>query len=104
VEHALGQDADARSDLEEGLNILESLRTYGKHIGYIHLADSNCRLPGQGMMDFAAAGEVLREIDYNGWLTFACGDPGNNQMRAGRFMAELPASLSMVKQAAGIIS
>jgi sugar phosphate isomerase/epimerase len=83
----------------EEVNFWEALRTHGKHIGYIHLADSNCRLPGQGMMDFAAAVRVLREIGYDDWLTFACGDPGKNQIRAARFMAELPASLAMIKQA-----
>jgi len=84
--------------LEES-NALEALRTHGKHIGYIHLADSNTRLPGQGLMDFPAAAGVLREIEYVGWLTFACGDPGNNHSRAARFMADLPASLALVKQA-----
>jgi sugar phosphate isomerase/epimerase len=87
--------------LEES-NILEALRTHGKHIGYIHLADSNYRLPGQGMVDFAAASAVLREIEYDGWLTFACGDPGNNQPRAGHFMTELRTSLALVKTVAGI--
>ncbi len=83
----------------EEVDIVQTLRTHGKHIGYIHLADSNCRLPGQGMMDFSAAAAALREIGYDGWLTFSCGDPGNNHMRAASFMAELPASLALVKQA-----
>lgn len=84
--------------LEEA-DFMQAMRAHGKHIGYIHLADSNCHLPGQGMIDFSAAAEALREIEYDGWLTFACGDPGNNQTRAARFMAELPASLALIKQA-----
>lgn len=83
----------------EETNLSESLRAHGKHIGYIHLADSNCRLPGQGLIDFAAVAAVLNEIGYTGWLTFACGEPGSNQLRALRFMAELPGSLAMVKEA-----
>jgi sugar phosphate isomerase/epimerase len=83
----------------EETNLFEAMRTHGKHIGYIHLSDSNHRLPGQGMMDFSGTAEVLREIDYHGWLTYSCGEPGNNHSRAARFMAELPASLAIIKEA-----
>lgn len=55
-------------------DIIGALREHAKHLSYVYLADHNGRLPGQGMMDFAAVTTVLREIEYDGWLTFTCND------------------------------
>jgi sugar phosphate isomerase/epimerase len=59
--------------MEEGDSIA-TLREYGKHLGYVYLSDSNCRLPGQGSTDFRAVAAVLREVEYDGWLTLMCAD------------------------------
>lgn len=48
------------------------LRDHADCIGYIHLADSNRRVPGQGSTDFAAAAAALKEIGYAGWLSYDC--------------------------------
>lgn len=77
----------------------QALRTYAGEIGYMQIADSNRRLPGQGLLDFAAFAALLRQIGYDGWLTLECGLPGQNQEDAPRFMRELPASLHVLQQA-----
>ncbi len=74
-------------------DIPAAIREHARHIGHVHLADSNRRLPGQGTTDFQAAFAALDEIGYTGWLTFECGEPGDNRKRAGDYVRELPASL-----------
>ncbi len=83
----------------EEQNSLQALRDYATDIGYIHLSDSNRRLPGQGMIDFEALGAVLKDTGYNGWLALECGNPGQNAEYANQFMADLPASLGYLRQA-----
>ncbi|HLE05009.1 MAG TPA: sugar phosphate isomerase/epimerase [Anaerolineales bacterium] len=68
----------------------------GPTIGHVHLADSNRRLPGQGSTDFHAALAALREIGYDAWLAFECGEPGRNHDRATVYFAELPAAIRSV--------
>lgn len=70
-----------------------AIRGQSEHIGHVHLADSNRRLPGQGTTDFASALNALRSIDYEGWMAFECGEPGDNQPRADNYFEKLPASL-----------
>ncbi len=65
-----------------------------EHIGHVHLADSNRKLPGQGTTDFKPILIALREISFGGWLAFECGSPGQNQAQADQYLAELPRSLS----------
>ena len=67
-----------------------------EHIGHVHLADSNRKLPGQGATDFKPILIALREIQYGGWLALECGSPGQNQAQADQYLTELPASLSSV--------
>jgi sugar phosphate isomerase/epimerase len=71
-----------------------AIRRYGKLIGHVHLADSNRRLPGQGRTDFGAMMAALEDVNYNGWMAFECGMPGENHGQAERYMLEVPASLA----------
>lgn len=75
-----------------------ALREHAADIGYVHLADSNRRLPGQGLTDFAAASAALRQGGYAGWAALACGQPGHNQPAARQFGQELPAALALLRQ------
>jgi sugar phosphate isomerase/epimerase len=84
--------------LEEA-SIVGALNAHGDQIGHVHLADSNRRLPGQGMADFTAAAAALRAAGYEGWATLACGDPGSNTSRAAEYVQALPDSLAMLRQA-----
>ena len=78
-------------------DVAAALRDNAGAIGHVHLADSNRRLPGQGTTDFQAALAALDEIGYGGWLALECGEPGDNQKRADEYLAELPASLQMLR-------
>jgi len=81
--------------LEED-DIPEALLKNGRYLGHVHLADSNRRLPGQGVTDFRAALTALRKVGFEGWLSFECGTPGQNQDRATTYLSELPASIRTV--------
>ena len=72
-----------------------AIRSHPAAVGHVHLADSNRRLPGQGNTDFAAILAALEAIEYQGWLAYECGEPGQNQRRAEQYMRELPESLKL---------
>lgn len=83
--------------MEEG-DPIRSLRDHAADLGYLHLADNNRRLPGQGMHDFAAVGSTLRDIGYTGWVALECGQPSYNADRARQYAAELPAAVALLHQ------
>ena len=74
--------------LEES-NLPAALREHTDCIGYIHLADSDFRLPGEGTTDFAAAASALHEMSYAGWLSYDC---------EGGSPERLPASLAYLQE------
>ncbi|HET7087825.1 MAG TPA: sugar phosphate isomerase/epimerase [Anaerolineae bacterium] len=78
-------------------DIPAAFRDHGPHIGHVHLADSNRRLPGQGATDFKAALAALDAIGYSGWMAFECGEPGDNRKRAAEYLRELPESLRFLR-------
>jgi len=51
-------------------SIPEAIRRTGSLLNHVHLADSNRAAPGQGHTDFGPILEALREVDYQGYLTF----------------------------------
>ncbi len=51
-----------------GANIVAA----GRHIGHVHVADSNRAYPGCGHYDFSETIAALREIDYRGALSVEC--------------------------------
>lgn len=85
--------------LLEERDVVQALHTHGANIGYMHIADHNRRLPGQGIADFAGVASALKAVNYTGWLTLECGEPGNNAYDAYHLMADLPASLAYLRQA-----
>ena len=63
-----------------------AIRQTGSLLNHIHLADSNRSAPGQGHTDFAPILEALRDIDYQGFVTFELLPPSADPfavMRAG---------------------
>ena len=80
-------------------DIPAALRDHGPHIGHVHLAESNRRLPGQGTTDFKAALAALDAMGYSGWMAFECGEPGDNLRRAAQYLRELPESLRFLRAA-----
>ena len=83
----------------EERDTIGALRQYAADIGYIHLADNNRRLPGKGMTDFGAVASVLKETGYEGWVSLACGQPGQNADYATQIMNELPACIDLLRSA-----
>lgn len=83
----------------EETSIPQSLREHINDLGYIHLADNNRRLPGQGMTDFAAIAAALYEAGYAGWVSLECGQPGRNAEQARHFMDALPATMDILRKA-----
>lgn len=53
----------------EEVSLIESLRSAGDSILHMQLTDSNRLAAGQGHIDFPELVEVLREIDYRGYLS-----------------------------------
>jgi sugar phosphate isomerase/epimerase len=68
---------------------LGALQANLPHIGYLQVAEHNGRLPGQGMLDFAALASILD--DYPGWLTLCA--------EADCDWNEIPASLDYLREA-----
>lgn len=96
----LGIVADLFHMALDEADIPGAMRAQAGLIGHVHLADNNRRLPGQGSTDFAAALAALAAIDYDGWMAFECGAPGDNAPQANTFLADLPASLRFLRDCA----
>jgi D-psicose/D-tagatose/L-ribulose 3-epimerase len=47
----------------------EALRAVAKHLGHIHLSESDRGIPGTGHVDWKGILKVLKETNYQGWLT-----------------------------------
>ena len=56
----------------EEVDIAASIRTAGRHVAYVHVADSNRQQPGRGHLDFGPGFAALKEIGYDGWLGIEC--------------------------------
>lgn len=76
-------------------NLDAALRSHGKHVGYIQLADSNGRLPGQGLLDWVGIAAALGEFGYDGWLTYTAHRPTGRASPGN----DLPASLAVIRKA-----
>ncbi|HOX28100.1 MAG TPA: sugar phosphate isomerase/epimerase family protein [bacterium] len=62
----------------EETSTIDSLKRNVKHIGHVHLADSNRKLPGQGQIAFGPALSALKASGYEGFASMECsvsGDP-----------------------------
>ncbi|MDX2163674.1 MAG: sugar phosphate isomerase/epimerase family protein [bacterium] len=83
----------------EETDMAAAIRDHADVIGHVHLADSNRRLPGQGLIDFRAMADALHAMAYSGWAAFECGQPGDNAPAAAQYLADLPASLALLRGA-----
>jgi len=68
-------------------SISDAFRASGKALIHVHLADSNRAAPGAGHMDFLPIMKALKDIEYEGYLTFellpASADPFGTLRRGG---------------------
>lgn len=53
----------------EDQDIAAAINTAGKRIGYVHIADSNRKAPGQGHFDFSRFFNALAAVGYKGPIT-----------------------------------
>ena len=65
----LGVLADTFHMNIEEADLAESLRSAGRRLRHVQFTDSNRLAAGRGHIDFAALAEVLREFDYDGYLS-----------------------------------
>jgi sugar phosphate isomerase/epimerase len=75
------------------------LKDYAPDIGYLHLADSNRRLPGQGLIDFTATLGALQAGGYDGWASLECGSPSENAEFAAQYQPDLPEAIALLRRA-----
>lgn len=61
---------------------ITAIQTAGARLGHFHLADNTRLAPGSGCYDFAAAIQTLREIGYDGWMSFECAIAENEEQEA----------------------
>jgi sugar phosphate isomerase/epimerase len=56
----------------EEADLAASIRAAGRHVVYVHVADSNRHQPGRGHLDFRPGFAALKGIGYDGWLGIEC--------------------------------
>lgn len=54
----------------EESSIADAYRRAGKHLFHVHFADSNRAAPGRGHTDFKPIMRALKEIGYDGYISF----------------------------------
>lgn len=82
----------------EESSIPQALTDHAADIAYLHVADSNRRLPGRGLLDFAAIGAALTAMHFTGWAAFECGEVSQNEPYARQYAEALPACLDELRQ------
>jgi hydroxypyruvate isomerase len=73
------------AQIEEG-NLIETIRTYADHIGYIHVADVPGRHePGTGEINYPSIAEALREVGYAGVIGLEAFPQSDSELAMARF-------------------
>jgi sugar phosphate isomerase/epimerase len=54
----------------EEADITASFRRAGESLGHVHLVDSNRQAPGHGHLDIKSVLKVLRDMNYQGYISF----------------------------------
>lgn len=83
----------------EETDVAQVIRENAADIGYLHVSDTERRLPGQGSVDFAAIGAALKDTNYEGWVGLECGSPGQNSNHADHLITGMPVALEVVRKA-----
>ena len=78
-------------------DLFDVIKTCGDRFGYLYLADSNGRLPGQGFLDWQAIGQAIQASDYEGWLCISAGHPISTADEQYKFYDDLPKTLQLLK-------
>lgn len=73
----------------EDVSVGGELARHIRHVGYIHLADSNRLAPGQGHTDFEDIFDHLARVGYDGWVSVEIlpnPDPDTAARQAAEFL------------------
>jgi sugar phosphate isomerase/epimerase len=62
----------------------DALRSAGRHVRHLHLADNTRLEPGTGDIDFVAGFRALLDIGFSGYMAFECGISGSDKDAALR--------------------
>ena len=66
----IGVMADTFHMSIEDKDIPGAIRSAGKRLAHVHLADSNRAAPGEGFLDFTPIVEAIRDVNYQGVCSF----------------------------------
>jgi sugar phosphate isomerase/epimerase len=77
-------------NLEEA-DLAAAIRAAGRHIVYVHVADSNRLQPGRGHLDFRPGFAALKEVGYDGFLGIECRVDGPSE-------TALPESMALLRE------
>jgi len=70
----------------------DTFRKYGKYTKHVHMADNTRKQPGSGDIDFEAGLGALKEIGYDGYLSWECGllgDPKEALTNSVKFVRDV---------------
>lgn len=67
----------------EEANVPAAIRTAGRRLVHVHVADNNRLRPGRGQLDFRPGFAALKEIGYDGWLGLECLVAGEREEAIG---------------------
>lgn len=67
-----------------GNDAVEEIRDLAELIGVVHIKDREADLLGDGIVDIPGCVDVLREIDYDGWLILET-PPTDDPLEAGNY-------------------
>ncbi len=68
----LGILADTYHINKEEESIYDTFINYRDKIWYVHVSDDNRGIPGTGNLDFSEVFRVLKDINYNGYVSLEC--------------------------------
>lgn len=83
----------------EERDLLKSLREHVGDISVIYLSEVNRRLPGLGLLPFAAIGDSLRDMRYDGWLVLEADASGRDRDSKRHTVSELSDCLQFLREA-----
>jgi sugar phosphate isomerase/epimerase len=79
-------------------DVIAALKRHGQRLGYLYLSDSNGRLPGQGLLDYAKIATTLKDVGYDGWLCLMVNPlPENPADDAYAILDALPETLQLLE-------
>jgi len=81
----------------EEMDVYGSLQANATRIKYMHLCDSNGRLPGRGLIDFGRVADTIKQMNYTGWLSLTTGKAGENREWANQIRTALPGVLGFLQ-------